>query len=851
MSLTKSGEKSLHWKAFFYGIAIAAIIFIPFVIWEKGYFFFTGDFNVQQIPFYKLAHQAVRSGDIFWNWNTDLGANFIGSYSFYLLMSPFFWLTLPFPNEWVPFFIAPLLILKMGCASLTSYCYIRRFVKDQRYGVMGALLYAFSGFSIYNIFFNHFHEVIVFFPLLLIGMEELIQNNRRGPFAVAVAVNALVNYWFFVGEVVFVILYFFIRCTDKEHFPFSLKNFLSVAIESIIGVMISAFILLPSVLALLGNPRTTSDHLINGWNFWIYWQERRPAEILYSLFFPPDLTYSSFLFTDQAAKWSSLNAWLPMFSTTGVLAYLMSRKNDWAKKLLYSCLFIALVPGLNSLFILFNSSYYARWFYMPVLIMSMVTAVTLEDSSIQIERGFKWTIVATALFMGAATLTPSYSNGKWKLGLISGKPEFARAAVVAVLTILSLVLTGLLIRYYRQEKEQFIKKGTWALAAVIVLSGASYLTIGKVMHNPKGDWMVSVALEGKEKIVLPESEFARSDVFEGMDNIAMYWQLPNIQAFHSIVPVSIMEFYPEVGVKRDVSSKPSTEFYALRSLLSVKWLFIEESKSNQEPIPDFEYVTTQNTFNIYENKNFLPMGFTYDACIDRDFFDGTAETRRSELLLKAICLENDDFEKYGYLLPYLPAWEDNIRYDLDAFREDVTDRRQETAANFIIDNRGFSAEITLSRENLVFFSVPYEGGWSATVNGEPAEVVKANVGFMAVVCPEGYSEIRFDYMTPGLLPGLFISLGGVLILIAYLLFIYYTKRRLPQAGQVAEDYRQHQQNGGLGAVEQGNSGEFFTRLMEVRPEEPAVPPAAEPEEESLKQALEKSFEEPKEQPPEE
>ena len=28
----------------------------------------------------------------------------------------------------------------------------------------------------------------------------------------------------------------------------------------------------------------------------------------------------------------------------------------------------------------------------------------------------------------------------------------------------------------------------------------------------------------------------------------MYWQIPTIQAFHSIVPGSIMEFYPSIGV---------------------------------------------------------------------------------------------------------------------------------------------------------------------------------------------------------------------------------------------------------------------------------------------------------------
>ena len=123
-------------KAFWIALATAAAIFIPIMIWDKGYFFFYGDFNVQQIPFYKLAHEAVRSGSLFWNWYTDLGANFIGSYSFYLIGSPFFWLTLPFPNEFVPHLMAPLLILKHACAAASGCLYLKRFVKNSESAVI-------------------------------------------------------------------------------------------------------------------------------------------------------------------------------------------------------------------------------------------------------------------------------------------------------------------------------------------------------------------------------------------------------------------------------------------------------------------------------------------------------------------------------------------------------------------------------------------------------------------------------------------------------------------------------------------------------------------------------------------
>jgi hypothetical protein len=50
------------------------------------------------MPFYNLANDAVREGQFGWNWYTDLGTEFISSYSFYLLGSPFFWLTVLLPR---------------------------------------------------------------------------------------------------------------------------------------------------------------------------------------------------------------------------------------------------------------------------------------------------------------------------------------------------------------------------------------------------------------------------------------------------------------------------------------------------------------------------------------------------------------------------------------------------------------------------------------------------------------------------------------------------------------------------------------------------------------------------------
>ena len=144
--LSDSPKKHYSLRAFLLGLLVASIIFVPFMIYDKGLFLYYGDFNVQQISFYQLVHDTIKSGNIGWSNKTDLGANIIGSYSFYLLGSPFFWLTMIAPSEAVPYFIGPLLILKTACMSCTACTYLKRYTYNKNFAVLGGLLYAFQKF---------------------------------------------------------------------------------------------------------------------------------------------------------------------------------------------------------------------------------------------------------------------------------------------------------------------------------------------------------------------------------------------------------------------------------------------------------------------------------------------------------------------------------------------------------------------------------------------------------------------------------------------------------------------------------------------------------------------------------
>lgn len=769
--LARPKEKYL--QTFLVSFFCTVLLFLPFVIYDKGYFLFFGDFNVQQIPFYQLAHESVREGNVFWSWYTDLGANFIGSYSFYLLFSPFFWITLPFPTWFVPYLMAPLFALKFAFMSLTAYAFITRFVKNKNAAFIGALLYAFSGFSVYNIFFNHFHDAMVFFPLLLVAMDELVENNRKGLFAVCVATCLMVNYFFFAGQVVFVIIYFVIRVISDREYPITLAKFFRIAFEAVLGVLLVAAVALPSYLAIADNSRVGG--FLTGWSTLLYSNEQRYPDIIHAFLFPPDLPSRPNFFPDANAKWSSMAGWFPLFSLSGVIAFMWAKSKHWIKRIIATSIVMAFIPVLNTAFYAFDNSYYARWYYMPILIMALATAKAIEDPEIDMKKGIRWTVAMTVPFVVLA-FVPTTKEGKTVFaGVVRYQDRFWAYIAIA---FMSLTILSLIFIYLRNHKH-FYRVTTISLAAIFLIYGWLFIGLGKT-HSYNDEWIISTGIEGRDKIYIDDEDFYRVDIYDGMDNQAMFWHIPTIQAFHSIVPSSVMDFYKSVGIERSVASRPEPEYYGVRALTSTKYLFIDQQKTEYEILPGFEFYSNQNGFDIYVNNYHIPMGFTYDCVTSKTQFEGTATANRNLALLRTLVLEDEDYEKYKHLMV-----ESNPRdwwYSEERYYDDCTNRALNSCYYFEHDNLGFTAKINSDSNNLLFFSVPYDKGWSATVNGRPAEIVKANVGFMAVEIPEGESEIRFNYETPGWSLGVKISIVSLCVLVAYVLISFLLDRRKERSG---------------------------------------------------------------------
>ena len=780
------------WQAVGLCALTAAIFFLPFYILDGGFFHYAGDFNSQQISFYRYMNGFVKGAGYpdsafagaprnTFSWATDLGSGVMNAYSFYLYGSPFFWLSVLLPQSWLPYMMVPLLVLKFGVAGGGAYLYLRRYVKNANYAVLGACLYALSGFAVYNVFFNHFVDVVALFPYLLWALDEAIYEDRHGLFAFWVAVNLLNNYFFFVGQVIFLCIYFVCKLTAKD-FRLTARKFGHLLWESVLGVAMGCLLLFPAVLSLLQNPRTID--LSSGWGFLTYAKVQQYLAILLSWILPPDSPYLTSVWSEGVIKWTSMTSYLPLCSLAGAMAYWRSRKADSKKRIVAVCAVCALVPVLNSAFYALNSSYYARWYYMPTLILAAMTVNALEDPDIDLDapaRGIGWIMLATLVF--AVVPVRDDTTETWSFGVLKNPGQFF---VVLGFGLLGLMLYRVLCSKWRQDS-RFAQRMT---AAVLVFACAFtmvHIGIGKF-----GQWHTDSDLVEQDtnalllKNDLPEGDY-RIDTYKIHDNIGMWLDKSCLQYFGSTAAPSILSFYPGLGVKRDVRSEPEITNYALRGLLSVEYLITTPEKRESfedEADAGWTYLADVDGYTLYHNDNYVPMGFTYDYYVTEATYETSIKTLRSNLLMRALVLTDEDVAQYG---KYLTELSEDMLNDLhyDSYTQDCADRRAHSCSVFQMNNAGFHAEITLDKANLVFFSVPYDDGFTAYVNGEKTDILRVDEGLMAVLCQPGASSIDFVYQAAGLSASRVVTAVAIPVWVVYV--AYFVRRKRRSTGAPAEE----------------------------------------------------------------
>ena len=733
--------KSGYIQVFALGYFAAMLSFVVLLIRGDGIFTLGNDFNEQQIPFHMLANRAVKSGNTGWSWSVDLGSSLIGALGFYVFGSPFAWISFLFSAEQYPYVTGWLYMAKYAAAAVCAYSYLKRFV-GKKYAALGAMLYAFAGFQSVNLIFHHFHDAVAFFPLMLTGYEKLSREGKKGALALGVAVNAFVNYYFLIQEVIFLILYFLVL--EGGHLWKRRRLIGSCLLEGLIGIMMAGVLFVPSVLFTLENPRLTNYLQVSNW---FYGGNRDYLQAVRALLFPGELMNAQSCIKEY--DWSSWSAYLPMTGLALPLCYIL-KKRDWLSVLLAGGMVMTGIPLLNSVFGLFSDTNYHRWLFMLILLMSLASAVVLENRR---EYPVKSVCAVLTLFMTAMTVG-SFWWSENRYQLIWQKDVFLTWSVTGIAGVL---LTGLIVGAVRDQKRYLMGIGAGILAFCVFTTGMTAWLYQRNSGQSPQEYYDRLKAFGQ--FSLPDERYR---IASGDNTLLMANALSGTGSFTSMVSGSVFRFYEALGYPRPIFSPEGPD--GTREFLGGKYYVTAQPEEDAVILQ--EASVGKKRFYLCEYENAMPVGSVYQSYMtETDFRKIPKELRAIAMLRCLIVPERREKEAAQILKKYeRPSAEKLSEKQKDAC---VKEREVNGIRSMKKEPDGFTAKLNARKDGYVLFTVPYDDGFRAQVDGEPVEILETN-GMMAVPVKKGENEIRFIWRNYDLIAGALCSVAGVTALAFYL-----------------------------------------------------------------------------------
>ena len=782
--LKKNPSKKYLLETALLAAAACIVALLPAVIAGRGILALADDFSWQQQVFNTYAVSLYRSpADFGWSWVIDLGADVSNALSFYNLFSPFTLILALFPVAAVPYLTAPMLVLKYVIAAVASAAFVKKFVRDAKIAVLGGVLYSFSGIQTVSLLFP-FHDAMCLFPVLMLAVEFLLEK-KPAVFALTAALCAITNYYLFFGEVVFLAIWFVFRVALSDGFTKKekIRHFLVMLGEGLAGVLISAVVLLPAFLSVMGNPRVSSlsTGALFGWQQYV--------TLLQAYFLPADIMGAGNYLFQQACDSCSLC--LPLVAMTGVFAYFKGnykKSRAWLPVVLVG---FSLVPVLNASFSMFNARYYARWFFMPALVFAMLTCVVIDGAAenarekrenLNFGAKINLAFVAFTVVVSGAAIAYYKLRGVEK---IASRTNPVLWAVYGAAGLAAAVFTLIVVQKANRKKAvALLTAGALTIGVLSTAAAAVRYTfaVSKSEYYEPGivNSAGNIGTE-KTKVVLTESgnisklfpddqNFRiRTDWHEAgerysatsFDNLSMLTGIPSVNSFISTVEGGVFEFYENLGNERLVTTTGSFS-EELMALLSCRYRLSEEAVYGESPAGKFEY-SDGTVVYVYEYGHFLPLGFTYGSYVTPEELKEADDAARPAIMLENIVIAQKDAEKLaekGVVLAH-----GDVKTETKPLHEAVEARKAESSKRFARNEKGFVSEIETGEKTVAFFSVPYSKGWSASVNGKKTEVFDAG-GMMAVALEKGTNTVVFTYKTPGFTAGLVLFSTGMLAVAA-------------------------------------------------------------------------------------
>ena len=186
---------------------IFVLIFIPYWYYDKG-FIWEDDGPLVHYPTFIYCSNYLKNliinlynGDFIlplFDFRIEGGGDVLQILHTHALGDPFNLLTLFFSENRLEFCYNFLIILRMFLSGFVL-CILGRYFKFDKNGILlGALMYCFCGYAIFaSIKHPYFTNPMIFLPLLILGIEKILQENKYKLFLICLPIAGISSFYFF------------------------------------------------------------------------------------------------------------------------------------------------------------------------------------------------------------------------------------------------------------------------------------------------------------------------------------------------------------------------------------------------------------------------------------------------------------------------------------------------------------------------------------------------------------------------------------------------------------------------------------------------------------------------------
>lgn len=584
------------------------------------------DFWQQYFPFFTELQDKLQTGQsLLYSWDTGMGSNFWALAAYYFA-SPLNLLLAIVPYEFLREALTVFLLCRIGCAGLFCGIFLKGVFKRNDISlVFFGTMYALCAFTLGYYWNVMWFDTFALFPLVAYGTYSLVKYGRVKLYIISLAASLLFNYYIGFFTCIFTVIFFICLCIYfKTPIKLFLRRFGKIAVSSVIGVGISAVMMLPELLAL-----GLSYSANNVWP--------SITKFRYQI---PDLigNFAAMVEPNVKEGLPNINCGFVCVLLAGV--FLISKKISLREKILGCCVMAFMLFSIDNR--LFDFIWHG--FHSTNMIPHRFSFIVSFVLVVAAYRAFTLLKDITPVEIIGMLVTASIVIICASLGQQSDTAVYTSVA----LTVLYVGIFFLYERKLLQLNIVYILMGIVLLGEMIssvLLSVESVRVTQRTGYPDKHDEIRACVEDIKLK---DDEEFYRMELtkFYTLNDPPLY-QYPGIAQFSSTANVNVTDYVEGIGaIGWDAGNR---YYYAETTPLTNAFLDIKYLIAKHERLSDtnnWTFVGKQSNMSYYKNNTYLSLGFMVDDKMEYFKADKTNPFKtQQDLFEKATGIKEKLFER--------------------------------------------------------------------------------------------------------------------------------------------------------------------------------------------------------------